>query len=105
MSKVTLNAPAHIIQKFGLEPHGRVQQYIDKAVLNYCEPYIPKQTGRLIASGQAQNGTVSWNTPYAAKQYYTNRGNGLRGQRWFDRMKADRGAEIIAGAKKVAGGK
>lgn len=106
MTKVTLASPNELIKKFGLEPGGRVQRYIDNAVLTHSEPYIPKASGRLISSGQATGtGTVSWNTPYAAKQYYSNRGNGLRGNHWFDRMKADRGADIIAGAKQAASGK
>jgi hypothetical protein len=106
-----LDSVNKILKKRGLEEHGNVQKFIDSEVLRRCDPYIPKDTGALIASGitatRIGSGLVIWNTPYARRQYYENAGKsgGLRGKHWFSRMKIDQGQQIIDGAIKLAGGK
>ena len=63
-----------ILAKRGLEARGKVQCYIDSAVLRYCDPYTPKDTGKLIQSGVigtiVGSGKVIYNAPYARFQYY-----------------------------------
>jgi hypothetical protein len=90
------------------------QKFVDSEVLRLCEPYIPLLTGVLKFSGilgtDVGSGTVSWITPYARKRYYTPRKTAsttgpLRGPFWFERMKQAHGREIVAGARKIAGGK
>lgn len=90
-----------IMSARGLLKGGAVQKYINNRVLEYCEPYIPKRSGNLIRSGYATEDCVGWSASYAKTQYYTNKGNGLRGSRWFSRMWASRSAEIIKGARSV----
>ena len=99
--KTSLFSKELLLSVRGLAYRGEVQDYIDRQVLIHCEPYIPKKTGNLIRSGSANGGNVSWRTAYAKKQYYTNAGRGLRGARWFSRMWADRGSEILKGARSV----
>lgn len=99
-----------IKREHGLEEGGAVQKYIDNTVIEFCEPYVPYDTGALKSSPYSYStpgeGRVIYGVPYAKKQYYTNKGDGgLRGQRWFERMKADRLGEIVEGAAKAAGGK
>lgn len=93
----------------GLEAKGKVQQFIDSEVLRLSDPYIPMDTGKLKQSGTSStkigSGEVKWNTPYGKKQYHENKGNGLRGSYWFERMKADHKEAILSGAVKVAGGR
>jgi len=101
----------------GLDKKGRVQKFIDSEVLRLSDPYTPFQTGALKKSGITGtvigSGAVRWTAPYARKNYYTNCGRGaqgtakggMRGRMWFERMKTDHRKEIIAGAKKIAGGK
>lgn len=56
---------------------------------------------------------VHYNTPYARKNYYNNRGmgseglnrGGKRGRLWFERMKPDHLPGIIKGVKRIAGAK
>ena len=88
------------------------QKFVDSEVLRRCEPYIPKLTGILIASGITGtvigSGYVQWITPYARRQYMSARAPGsatgpLRGPHWFERMKAVDGDAIIDGAKKKFG--
>lgn len=85
------------------------QEALDRAVLELCEPYIPRDTGALIRSGRRlEPGRVGWTVPYAASQYYrpgspgraNSSGGPLRGGWWFHRMKADRLPELRAKAAK-----
>lgn len=89
------------------------QRYVDSEVLRLSSRYVPLRTSMLQKSGilgtEIGKGEVCWIAPYARKQYYTTADSrsydAKRGGHWFERMKADHGAEIIAGAKKRAGGK
>lgn len=101
----------------GLQPGGRVHKFIDSEVTRCCDSYIPKQTGTLKKSHHPAtivgSGLVSYDTPYARKNYYDNRGmgeeglnnGGKRGRLWFERMKTDHKQNILNGAKKLAGSK
>lgn len=89
------------------------QKYMDNTVLRLSSKYIPLRTSMLQKSGvlgtEIGKGEVCWIAPYARKQYYDTADSRSydpkRGGHWFERMKADRGSEIIAGAKRRAGGK
>lgn len=100
--KVDFKATDTIVKKRGLENFGRVHQNLNSTLLSYCEPYIPKETGALIQSGQSHLGYLSWSAPYAKKQYYQNKGTGLRGRLWFQRMWAARKGEILASVNQAA---
>ncbi|MBS6702638.1 MAG: capsid protein [Clostridiales bacterium] len=95
------------------QQYSRAQKFVDSEVLRLSAPYVPLRTSMLLKSGQLGtdigSGEVQYIAPYAHKQYYSPRKPGsatgaLRGPLWFERMKADHGKEIIAGAKKIAGG-
>lgn len=89
-----------VVQKFGLEEGGRVQQMIDAEVLKNIEGYIPldvagiyESPGALINSGILNtvigSGEIIWDTPYARNLYYHDtyqfQGAPLRGAYWADR--------------------
>lgn len=107
---------ADMLRYRGLETSGKVQQFVDSEVLRLSDPYVPFLSGDLKLSGPLAttlgSGLVQYNMSYARKNYYFNRGKGkqgtasggLRGKMWFERMKADHLREILAGAKKIAGG-
>lgn len=108
--RLELKTAAEILAERGLNEGGEVQRYIDRAVMDCCEPYVPVETGALKNSpytcSPPGGGEVVYGVAYARKQYYENKGDGgLRGARWFDRMKADRCGEIVEGAAKTAGGR
>lgn len=101
-----------ILRKRGLTPRGEVQQYIDSECLMLCKPFVPKDTGNLIQSGnietQIGSGEVRYRTPYARRWYYRPASfyeAPMRGNYWFERMKQQYKQQILAGAKKIAGGK
>lgn len=104
----TMKAPESIIAQRGLKQGGAVQRVIDSEVLKRSEPYIPKKSGALIASGRSAtkigSGCICYDAPYAAYQYYgvSAKGNPIkyngapmRGSYWFERMKAVHINEIL----------
>lgn len=110
----SIKSERELLSARGLETGGSVQRYVDSEVLRLTAPYIPFKTGNLIRSGTlgtvVGSGTVQYVAPYAKRQYYRkgkigSRTEPLRGPLWFERMKIDHKAEILAGAKKRTGGK
>lgn len=111
-------APENVLlAKRGLQKGGKAQMYVDSEVLRCCDKYVPMDTSMLKKSGTAStvigSGKVHYDTSYARKNYYKNRGNGkegtakggLRGRLWFERMKPDHLPGILRGVKKIAGSK
>lgn len=86
----------------------RAQCFVDSEVLRLSDPLTPRLTGALIKSGTLGtvigSGEVSYNAPYARRQYYEHSGQGLRGSKWFERMKAANKDKILEGAEKIARG-
>lgn len=117
--KVTLHiSPQNeLLARRGLQKGGKVQKYIDSEVLRCCDSYVPMLTGKLKQSGITStvvgSGMVHYNTPYARKNYYYNKGmgnqglnrGGKRGRLWFERMKPDHLQGILKGVKRIAGAK
>lgn len=74
--KITVDMldPEGVLHKRGMEPGGRVQQFIDKAVIDYSLPYCPFDTGVLANSPYTAtklgSGRVVYQTPYAHYLYY-----------------------------------
>lgn len=66
--------PEQIMTRYGLETGGRVQQVIDKTVIDYCLPYVPWDAGALAKSAygatQIGSGKVIYPGPYAHYMYY-----------------------------------
>lgn len=65
---------ASMLRKFNLEQGGKVQQVIDKSVIDYCLQYVPWETGTLGKSAygatQIGSGKVVYPGPYAHYLYY-----------------------------------
>ena len=114
----TKNGKAELVWNTSFQPrkqaqYTRAQKFVDSEVLRLSEPYTPLLTSMLIKSGilgtDIGSGLVQWIAPYARRQYYLPRKVGsqtgaLRGSHWFERMKAVDGRNIIAGARRIAGG-
>lgn len=89
------------------------QKFVDESVLRLCEPFTPLLTGMMVMSAtlgtDVGSGLVSWIAPYSHFQYYHPRKIGtqtgpLRGPFWFERGKQIWGKQVIAGARRIAGG-
>ena len=107
-----------ILKERGVNNFGAVQRRLDRDVLNYCEAFVPKDTGALIRSGDSGtvigSGIICYTAPYARYQYYgvssrgkrlNYRGGGLRGPYWFERMKVTYKYKLLKEAAILAGGK
>lgn len=87
----------------------QAQKFVDSECLRYMDPLTPRRTGMMIKSGTLGtvigSGEIEYLAPYARRQYYENRGgNGQRGKKWFERMKAAHKSPIIRGAQRIAAG-
>ena len=112
-------SPEGLLREFGLDDHGRVQQAIDRATIEYMVPYWAFDTGQLAYSAWASDigsGIIVYDTPYASDMYYGVRANGkpvnyhldkhpLAGPFPFERMMADHYNDILEEAMRVAGNK
>lgn len=103
--KIKLDSADKIISKRGLQRGGSVQLFFTNEVAGLCDPYVPFRNGGLKDNKDVTAEYIHYTSSYAAKQYYTNRGNGLRGKYWDRRMWADRGHEIVQSVQKYMDGK
>lgn len=70
--KVKLPDTNGLLKKRNLETGGKVQQLVDKLVIDYSLPYTPFETGMLANSPYTASvpGKVIYNTPGARYLYY-----------------------------------
>lgn len=102
--KIEMDAAQKIVSRLGMQKGGQVQRFFTNEVARLCDPYIPMDTGTLKNTKKVTAEYVHYLSPYARRQYYTNKGKGLRGKYWDKRMWADRGNEIISSVQKYARG-
>lgn len=110
-SKLDFN-PKIAIDKRQLGVGGKVQKFIDNETIRLMEPYTPMDHGDLIKSATINTtpgtGRIVQITPYAKRWYYTPanfQGAPMRGNKWFERMKASHRDSILRGAASIAGAK
>ena len=89
----------------------RAQYALDSQVLKDTQPYVPRDTGMLMKSGESASelgkGSVKWSTPYAPFQYYrAPRKSGALNvkatMQWFEVSKKANMPRWIRVAKKAA---
>lgn len=70
--KININKAA--VRRHAKEAWDKVLPTLSEEVLKDCNYYAKEDTGALIASSQIASrlaeGTLTWSTPYAARQYY-----------------------------------
>lgn len=100
------------LKKRDLDTGGKVQKFIDSECIRLMAPYTPMDIGTLINSASYQtaigSGKIVQQTPYAKRWYYEPanfEGAPMRGNKWFERMKASHKDSILRGAASIAGGK
>ena len=87
-----------IVDKFGMQEGGNAQLFLANTCFRRMTKYVPWDTGALATTVTVKPGSVTYEQPYAHKQYTTNKGKGIRGRDWDKRMK---NAEIDIVAKEV----
>lgn len=107
MAKIRLQIDPvdRILLKRNLNKNGAGQRFFTHEVRRLSDPYVPFLTGVLKNTATEEVNRITYNTPYARRQYYENPGTGLRGQHWTERMWADRGKEIVKATAAYCGGK
>lgn len=84
---------------------GTAQLYFSTAVRRLCDPYVPMRVGMLKNTAEVFKDHIDYVQPYARRQYYENGGEGIRGKRWDERMKAARGPDLVRDMADYLGGK
>lgn len=107
MAKIRLQIDPvdRILLKRNLNKNGAGQRFFTHQVRTLSDPYVPFLTGVLKNTATEEVNRITYNTPYARRQYYENPGTGLRGPHWTERMWADRGKEIVKSTAAYCGGK
>lgn len=114
---------ADILAERGLGASDAAEKFLASEVLRFSEPYTPMQQGTLSHGdiGGGHPTTITHNTPYAhyqwtglvmagrAPKHYTGAaltysGGGMRGEKWTERMKADRMDDLTASLAAYVGG-
>ena len=103
--RLKLDPADKILLKRNLNKNGKGQRFFTHEIKRLSDPYVPMLTGRLKTDVTELPGSISFNAPYARTQWYANKGNGLRGARWTERMRIDRGKEIGQATAEYCGGK
>lgn len=98
-----------IIDKFEMQEGGNAELFLSNSCFKRMQKYVPFKTGMLSTTVTVKPGSVTYEVPYAHKQYTTNKGNGIRGKEWDKRMlNAEKDvlvAEVQDYLKKVKGNK
>lgn len=112
--KIKMDSTQKILLKRYLNQNGDAQVKFTKECAKAMNNYVPFKTGRLKDMMiTLESDRVIYNAPYAAKQYYTNKGmgkqgtsqGGIRGKFWDRRMFADQGDKIVQTIAEFVGGR
>lgn len=112
--KIKMDNTGKILLRRYLNKDGQAQERFTKEIAKESDNYTPFQTGRLKNMMiEIKVSSIKYNAPYAARQYYTNKGNGkqgvsqggLRGKQWDRRMWSDRGNDIVKSIAQFVGGR
>lgn len=115
-SKVTvkIDKPQQVLLKRYLNSNGEAQARFTKQYAKWMNNYIPFKSGRLKDMNVVvTRNKITYEAPYARKQFYTNKGTGkggtaqggLRGKRWDKRCWADKGSLILDDLASFVGGR
>ncbi|MFV0529482.1 MAG: minor capsid protein [Lachnospiraceae bacterium] len=102
---INIDPADKILLKRSLNRNGAAQRFFTHEVRRLSDPYVPMLGGVLKDTAVENTDSIEYVQPYARRQYYENKGNGLRGKQWDKRMWAARGPEIVKSVAKFAGGK
>lgn len=98
-----------IVDKYGMQDGGDTQLFLANTCFRRMHKYVPFDTGTLASTVTVKPGSVTYEVPYAHKQYTTNKGKGVRGKYWDRKMVSNEKDIIIKEveeyAKKMKGNK
>ena len=83
-----------IVSKFEMQQGGKTQLFLADTCFRRMHKYVPWESGNLASHVTVRPGSVTYEQPYAHKQYTTNKGKGIRGKYW-DRKMVNNEKELI----------
>lgn len=103
--KVTLKLKPlkKILGERGIDRTG--QMVLTSEVRRVSDPYVPFEDGPLKNTARVEPKKLTYVQPYAKKQYYENKGSGLRGKDWVGRAMVDRLMEVLNTVAHFVGGR
>lgn len=84
--KVQIDKASKIKKRLGIEKNGKAQLFLATEATKRMDKYVPKDSGVLKDSHDIEPHKITYFQPYARKQFYTNKGKGIRGKRWDLKM-------------------
>lgn len=102
---INLDPTEKILLKRNLNKNGAAQRFFTSEVRRTSDAYVPMDTAVLKNTAVEDVNKITYVQPYAGKQYYENKGQGLRGKLWTQRAWADHGKEITESVAKFCGGR
>lgn len=98
-----------ILHIYGLEHNGSSKLYAANRAFIRMQKYVPYDTGALSLTATVKPESVTYEMPYARRQYYENKGDneGIRGARWDRKMWSAEGdlfTQEVANYIKAKGG-
>ncbi len=98
-----------IIDKFGMQDKGNTQLFLANTIFKRAQKYVPFDTGALSTTVTVKPGSITYEVPYAHRQFISNKGKGRRGKRWDLAVENNEkhiiAKEVEAYAKKLKGNK
>ena len=89
-----------IINKFGLQDKGPATLFLANTCFRRMAKYVPKDTGALMTTVTVKPGSVTYEQPYAHRQFISNKGKGIRGKRWDLAVKNNESHQIAKEVEK-----
>lgn len=83
-----------IINKYGINKNGDTRLYASNRCFIRMQKYVPFDTGALSTTVTVKPESVTYEQPYAHRQYTTNKGNGIRGKYWDRKMWSAEGTAL-----------
>ena len=113
--KVTINLDPteKILLKRKLSKNGQAQLFFTNEIARLSEPYVPFLDGDLKNKKTISPKKITYNMPYAKRQYFGNSGygkegvnkGGLRGKLWVKRCWSHKGKDICKSVAQFVGGR
>lgn len=89
-----------IISKYGLDGKGNARLYTANRAFIRMQKYVPFDTGALSTTTTVRPGSVTYEVPYAHRQYVSNKGKGIRGKYWDRKMWSAEGDKLTREVEK-----
>jgi len=103
--RLTMDPADRILLRRSIGKNGKAALFLATEIKRISGPYVPYLNGYLENTAVATPGKVTYGQPYARKQWFNGRSNGLRGKQWCIRAWANRGPEVVRAVAQYTGGR